>query len=152
MVLLDLGLSGDETSSLEIFRLWNHPQYNGAIDQEFYATVNTLQELAFQERSAIKTLELHFQRKAFDELPPLPAYKSTHPLQELYVGTGSSYTLSSYSLQHKARIAMLLDSLFPSLAVVKGTACGFWNDINTLVKTFQEFRMFHKVSDDSDLS
>ena len=106
----------------------------------YLATVDTLQDLAFQGCETLETLALQFQNDAFDAPPELPTQKSTHPLRHLTIITDVEDNDIAYCLRHKVTIAKFLDRLFPSLIRVDGTARGLWEDVNVLIESFQESR------------
>lgn len=131
-------LEGKDLSRLKTFRCV--PQGDG-VPRQCYATPETLQDLALKGCKSLETLELRF--RDFQTMPPIPVQRSTHSLRELRIVTEASNL--SYTLSEKVSIAMFLDSLFPSLSLVSGSASALWEDINTLIESYQLNRRYHST-------
>ncbi|KAH6903207.1 hypothetical protein BKA70DRAFT_1301903 [Coprinopsis sp. MPI-PUGE-AT-0042] len=133
-------LKSEANTRLELFRFSLPGELSFEGDERYFATADTLQDLALKGCKNLKTLELHFQDDSFSQAPLLPTQKSTHPLQYLSIITFVDDEHLDYSVRHKIAIAVFLDRLFPSLVKVDGTATALWEDVNALVESYQASR------------
>ncbi|TFK25448.1 hypothetical protein FA15DRAFT_357971 [Coprinopsis marcescibilis] len=134
-----------DCSKLETFRFVVGRKYRAPDDERYLATFADLQRLAISGCRSLKHLELQFNEldlpmnaSRLARIPDKDVLRSDHGLETLGIVMDGEY--KALSFQQMVAVALYLDRLFPVLEMVWGISRKVWEDVDTLVKSYQKRR------------